>query len=172
MATTYTLISSVTVGSGGVSSVSFNSIPQTYTDLEIVTSTRTTDSQTGGHSVNAEFNSSTTGYSVRKILGNSTGTSSSSATGTKARIGRSDTAAQTASTFASSKAYIPNYTASNNKSISVDAAVESNDNTNWSLHLKASLWANSAAITDIVITISTATIAQYSTFYLYGISNA
>jgi hypothetical protein len=33
MANTYTLISSVTVGSGGAANIEFTSIPQTYTDL-------------------------------------------------------------------------------------------------------------------------------------------
>ena len=33
MATTYTLISSVTVGSGGAANIEFTSIPSTYTDL-------------------------------------------------------------------------------------------------------------------------------------------
>ena len=40
MANTYELISSVTVGAGGTTSVSFASIPQTYTDLKLVGSAR------------------------------------------------------------------------------------------------------------------------------------
>jgi hypothetical protein len=40
MADTYTLISSVTVGAGGASSIDFTSIPATYTDLLIKVSAR------------------------------------------------------------------------------------------------------------------------------------
>ena len=41
MANTYIKIASNTVGSGGVSSITFSSIPQTYTDLVIKASVRT-----------------------------------------------------------------------------------------------------------------------------------
>ena len=40
MATTFTKIASVTVGSGGASSIDFTSIPSTYTDLCVKLSTR------------------------------------------------------------------------------------------------------------------------------------
>ena len=40
MANTYTLIASNTVGSGGAASISFSSIPSTYTDLLVKISTR------------------------------------------------------------------------------------------------------------------------------------
>jgi hypothetical protein len=36
MATTYDLISSVTVGSGGAANIEFTSIPATYTDLVVL----------------------------------------------------------------------------------------------------------------------------------------
>ena len=38
---TEVLLDSYTVGSGGISSVTFSNIPQTYTDLKIVASTVT-----------------------------------------------------------------------------------------------------------------------------------
>jgi hypothetical protein len=65
MANTFELISSVTATSG--TSVSFTSIPQTYTDLCIFASIRTT--YTGGGAVSSaiQFNSTTTGYTSRYI---------------------------------------------------------------------------------------------------------
>ena len=45
MATTYTLISSVTVGSGGAASIEFTSIPADYTDLLLKVSMRCAGSQ-------------------------------------------------------------------------------------------------------------------------------
>jgi len=55
MATTYTLISSVTVGSGGAATMTFSSIPQTYTDLLVRVSARNTS--TSGSGLNMRFNS-------------------------------------------------------------------------------------------------------------------
>jgi hypothetical protein len=46
MAITYTLISSVTVGAGGAASMSFTSIPSTYTDLVVFCSGRAANSFT------------------------------------------------------------------------------------------------------------------------------
>jgi len=59
---TYTLISSVTVGSGGAATMQFNSIPSTYTDLVLSFSTRDTVSQNGAN-IKITFNSSSSGYS-------------------------------------------------------------------------------------------------------------
>ena len=46
MANTFEQITTVTVGSGGASSIDFTSIPQTYTDLVIKTSARNTSTST------------------------------------------------------------------------------------------------------------------------------
>ena len=48
MLNTYELIASTTVGSGGTSSINFNPIPSTYTDLKLICSIRTTQSSTNG----------------------------------------------------------------------------------------------------------------------------
>ena len=45
---TMTLIASNTVGSGGASSVTFSSIPQTYTDLVVKINSRVTSTDGGG----------------------------------------------------------------------------------------------------------------------------
>jgi hypothetical protein len=48
MATTYEIISSVTVGSGGAANIEFTSIPATYTDLYVLASIRSNRSGTYG----------------------------------------------------------------------------------------------------------------------------
>jgi len=79
-------------------------------------------------------------------------------------------ALDTASTFGNGQVYIPNYAGSNNKSTSADTVSEDNATLAYSA-LTAGLWSNTAAITSITIAAVT-NFAQYSTAYLYGISNA
>jgi hypothetical protein len=166
MANTYTLISSVTVGSGGAASMDFTSIPATYTDLLISTSLRI--NAAGGY-INISFNSNTTGYTNRYIQGNGSTATSSNNAGRFADI--PDYSSDTASTFSNGQIYIPNYTSSNNKSYSSDV-IEENNATQAYMYLIAGLWSNTSAITSIGLSPSSGNFVQYSTAYLYGISNA
>lgn len=169
MATTYTLISGVTVGSGGAATMSFTSIPSTYTDLVLVTSTRTNRAGNILDELNLTFNSNTSSYTWRRLLGES---SASSDPGSNRQVILSNGSNSTASTFDNSLVYIPNYSSSNNKSFSVDSVMEQNA-TATARQLIAGLWSNSAAITQIDLTSSSSSnFVEYSTAYLYGISNA
>lgn len=179
MATTYTLISSVTVGSGGVASITFSSIPQTYTDLQIFFSARisTTGDTFGNTKISLNGTPAGTVYSARGVRGNgsvagSNSTSSQDAvTNNFSAVGSS----ATASTFSNSTIYIPNYTSTTiAKSLSIDNVTENNATEAWAT-LWAGLWnpSTQAAITSIVLTSQYAgseLYAQYTTAYLYGIS--
>ncbi len=172
MATTYSLISSVTVGSGGAASMSFTSIPSTYTDLCLKVSSRSDATGSAWRNYTISFNGTSyaTDMSGKGLygLGSSVGTESpSSAIG---QFSTSDSA--TASTFSNSEIYIPNYTGSTNKSFSVDTVTENNA-TSAIAYMVAMLWSNTAAITSITLgNESTAIFKQHTTAYLYGISNA
>jgi hypothetical protein len=168
MATTYSLISSVTVGSGGAANIQFASIPATYTDLVLVTSLR---DNAGSFAAQITFNNSTTSYSNRYLRGN--GASASSAGGSVTTYIESFSVGSsfTANTFSNSNIYIPNYTGSTNKSVSVDSVTENNATTAYG-EILAGLWSNTSAITEIDITAGDGSFVQYSTAYLYGISNA
>ena len=167
MATTYKLISSVTVGSGGATTMTFSSIPQTYTDLLIKISSRNTTGGTDNHRIS--FNSNTSNYSLRTVGGN--GSTAYSNNNTNRVVGIVNGSTATASTFSNNDIYIPNYRTSNFKSFSTDAVSENNATTAYA-ELYASLWSDTAAITSIDIDANTLTFAQYTTAYLYGISNA
>jgi hypothetical protein len=81
-----------------------------------------------------------------------------------------DPSSATASTFASADIYIPNYTSSDYKSISIDTVTEKNA-TDAYMRLTAGLWSNTAAITSIGLNCSASgNFVQYSTFYLYGVA--
>jgi hypothetical protein len=173
MANTFVLIASVTVGSGGAANIEFTSIPSTYTDLLVLGSLR--DNRSGAGSVQdfvkIQPNSSTTNASWRGLIGN--GTSASSENNTSAlRWARITGSTATASTFGNGLFYIPNYAGSNYKSISSDGVAENNATEGWQA-LDANLWSNSATITSLKMIPADGTLfEQYSTAYLYGISNS
>lgn len=169
---TYTLISSVTVGSGGATSISFNSIPATYTDLLIKWSARTDYSGAALRYESISFNSNTSNYSWRTLYGS--GSTPDSLNGTTERLSAYNPAATaTASTFSNNEMYIPNYAGSNNKSYSTDSVTENNATSAYAT-LVAGLWSNTSAITSITLTpqYTTTGYQQYSTFYLYGVKSS
>ncbi len=170
MATTFELISAVTVGAGGAASIDFTSIPSTYTDLCLKLSSR---AATGGAvDVLIQFNTDSTSgnYSQRQLQGSGSGTPSSG-TGNQ-QSATSDGSSDTASTFANSEIYIPNYLSSAQKSFSTDSITENNATAAY-ITLRAGLWTGTAAINAIKLTHNGgANFAQYSTAYLYGVKNA
>jgi hypothetical protein len=169
---TYIKIASNTVGAGGVASVTFSSIPSTYTDLVIKISARQNVAFANAY---LQFNGSTgANYSYRRLRGDGSGVSSATAASqtsadTFASVGRSSF---TANTFSNAEIYVPNYTSANFKSFSIDS-VNENNATAADMALNADLWSQTAAITSVTLLAdSGANYVQYSTFTLYGISNA
>jgi hypothetical protein len=81
-------------------------------------------------------------------------------------VGRASISTDTASTFGNLSIYIPNYAGSADKNFSVDTVSENNATTAYT-QIFTGVWANTAAITQI--TLSLANFAQYSNAYLYGI---
>jgi hypothetical protein len=162
-----TLVSTVTVGSGGASSVEFTSIPQTGKDLLLLVSGRhsTTTKQ-----LQLRFNSdSASNYSFRLLEGDGANAGIAGLTANHARIPCS-ISTDTANTFGNTAAYVSNYTSSANKSFSIDGVSENNATTAYQ-SLLAYTWANSAAISSIqVLPNSGQTVAQHSTISLYIIS--
>jgi hypothetical protein len=171
---TFTQIgSAVTVGAGGAADITFSTIPSTYTDLVLRLSVRTSRSGTDvDDEIYIEFNGSGgTAYSVRMIEGNgSTARSVADTSQAKLTRGTAPTDDATSNTFSNTDYYIPNYAGSTNKSVSYDTVMENNATTSKAL-LVAGLWSNTAAITSIKVT-ALGSFVQYSTAYLYGVSNA
>ena len=174
MATTYEAIATVTVGSGGASTMSFTSIPATYTDLVIKASARGTQTA-ASHAFTLRFNSATTNYSSRELVGDGSAVSSGTrgVFGSALYIGNIDGDSATASTFASTEIYIPNYAGSAYKSLSVDAVTENNATEAYAT-LLAGLWSDTSAITsiDLISFSGHGTLMEHSTATLYGIKNS
>jgi len=175
MANTFIQIgSTVTVGSGGAASISFSSIPATYTDLKVVTSLRATGSR-GEDALLIRFNSDSTGgnYTIKWIRGNGSSATSGDGVGfAGGYVGEFNGGTSTTSTFTSQEIYIPNYTGGTQKSFSSYITQEANQTLAYA-HLVAGLWSGTAAITDITfIDHNGNNFAQYSTASLYGIKNS
>jgi hypothetical protein len=162
MANTYVKIgSTVTVGAGGAASISFSSIPSTYTDLQMLYSIRNTaDVNTFALTINGV----STNQTARRISGS--GSAASSSTYTEIQ---GNASSATANTFSNGSIYIPNYTSSNNKSISIDVVSENNATLAYA-NLEAWLWSQTSTITSLGFSgLYGGTLAQYSTATLYGI---
>jgi len=153
-------IETVTVGSGGAASITFDSIPDTYTDLKVLVSGRCSTTDT---TATIAFN--TGGTYTRKTLVGSGSAASSNTSAVDFRISQSG---DTASTFGNSEIYIPNYAASTTKSYSVDAVNENNATAAFQA-ITAGLWNQTAAITSIVLTPGSGDFVEHSTATLYGI---
>jgi hypothetical protein len=166
---TFVKIASVTVGSGGASSIDFTSIPSTYTDLCLKLSLR------DNRAANADFilisfNGSTTSFTNKYIEGDGFNTPASGSTARAA--GLANAATSTSNTFSNTEIYIPNYASSNYKSYSADAVSENNATTAFA-DFHAGLWSNTAAINQVTISPNSGTLfLEYSTATLYGIKNS
>jgi hypothetical protein len=171
MATTYKLISKVTVGSGGAANITFSSIPATYTDLCVLLSVRSAAAG-GDDQLRININSAGVGSNFTLRLLQGSGSSVSSSTSTAGYIvGGFNANGNTSNTFSSVQVYFPNYAGSTNKSFSIDSAMENNATTAYS-ELNAALYSNTNAISSLSFVTPSANLMQYSTARLYGIKNS
>jgi len=154
-------IQTIEVGSGGASTITFSSIPQTYDDLLILWSVSTTQANTNSWFL---INGSSSNLSVRSLFGSGSGVTSE----TTARL-VAGTDAET-SNFSNVSMYIPNYASSiASKSWSIDAVEESNATTAYQT-LQAGLYSSTSPITSLTITDTAGgPFRQYSSASLYGI---
>ena len=166
MAITYKLIEANTLGSSAAS-VTFSSIPQTYTDLLVLVSAR--GDAGGQRDCYISFNGSTSNFTNKLIEMSNNLVSSAS---TARYIGPVSGTTTTANVFSNAAIYIPNYTGSTYKSFSGNFVAENNAQATNAITLTAQLWSDTAAITSVGFAPSNGSFIQYSTFYLYGIKNS
>lgn len=172
MASSRQLISSQVLGTSATS-VTFSAIPGTFKDLVLRVSGRTDNADTMDN-LKIVFNGNTaTNYSYTELKATpSAGSeSSSNMTFVYGHYGL-DAASNTTNTFSSNEIYIPSYTASQNKPLSLINVLESNSTTLPFTSAQAQLWRNTAAITSIVLSSSNAAnFVSGSSFYLYGLAS-
>jgi hypothetical protein len=149
------------------SSISFENIPQFYSDLYILVSSRSNGAFTSSE-LDINLNGSSSDFSGRYLYGSGSGVGSTTDT---TMIGSSSAANNTANTFGNASIYIPNYTSSTAKSISGDGVGESNATTAYaSIH--AALWNQTAPITSITFKMDSGArnFVAGSSVSLYGIN--
>ena len=167
----YESIATTTVGSGGSATVTFSSIPATYTHLQIRGIIR---QSTGGFDqALAQFNSDTgNNYARHNLLGNGSTPSAEAVNPTnKISIAVIPGSSQSASVFGATVVDILDYTNTNKYTTTRAFAGTDNNGSgyNW---FSSGLWQNTAAITTITITPGGGNFVQYTQFALYGIKGA
>ena len=166
----YQLIETISVGAGGAASIEFTGIDQTGVDLQVVVSART--NSTGPLSnIKVTLNNDTgSNYSYKYLIGSGSAAQSGGGSFTGLLGITGTTQATTANTFANSQIYIPNYSGASVKSVSAES-VQENNGTNSYQHITAGSWNNTAAITSIILQVTTANnLVQYSSASLYKIT--
>lgn len=162
-----------TVGAGGAASVTFNNIPQSYKDLVIVGSTRTTNASALGY-IGVRLNGdSGTNYSyVMLDAYTSAYTFATAAPGFNCVFGGTNGNSTVASSFGDIRITIPDYTKGAFKAIQLDSTTADNTATAVMDQI-AGQWRSTAPVTSITLadTLSPANFAQYSSFTLYGVTD-
>lgn len=177
MPNTYTLISSNVLGSSAAS-VTFSSIPATYTDLVLRISARYSAAVVSAQiQLQPNGNTTSTNYSQTAIRGTGSAASSTndSTSGGRAYLPMGYIAGDsaTSNTFGSVEYYIPNYAETTKKPMSGYSASESNTATiSFVNYATAGLYHDTTALTSLVIKPSSDNFMAGSSFYLYGIKNS
>jgi hypothetical protein len=172
----YESIATVTVGSGGSATISFTSIPSTYTHLQIRSIGRTTRASNSTGTATIRFNSDTaSNYAYHELLG--TGSSAvydAQTSQTLISTGRMAASTAGSNIFGVQVIDILDYTSTNkNKTVRYLGGADTNGG--GEIYLGSGLWFKSPeAINRIDITAQsgTADFVQYTQFALYGIKGA
>jgi hypothetical protein len=161
------LIETITLGTV-VSSITFTSIPQTFTDLVLKISSRSTGDSSG---INLRINSdASTINDIRTLRGSGSVTYTDLYSNQPAIYLFDQTqSTYTANTFSNIEAYIPNYTGATFKSVSNDSVTENNGSTA-GLTIAAGIYKNTNAVTSLFLLDGGHSFVVGSTFSLYGIT--
>lgn len=158
----YDSIATVTVGSGGASSITFNSIPSTYKHLQI-----RGIAQESGSQISLRFNGDTgANYSFHNLSG--FGTVAAGAGTSQSQIFLNFYVAVSPSAPFAFIIDVLDY-ADTNKYKTLRSLNGTDLNGDGVVELVSGSWRNTAAINSITIYDSGANLGQYSTFALYGV---
>ena len=169
----YESIATVTVGSGGSSSITFSSIPSTYQHLQIRYLARS-NSIYQFEFANMQFNSDTSSSYVTHMLSGTGAAAQSESFGASSSFYGAGLCAgnpNSSGVFAAGVIDLLDYANTNkNKTIRTLSGLNNNDsNTGRQIALSSGVFIKTDAISSIVLTGNGANFSQYSSFALYGI---
>lgn len=161
------LIDSVTVGTGGSSTITFSSIPSTYQHLQIRLTSRATAG--GINAVCLRFNSdSGSNYADHRIEGNGASAyTDRNTSAVRAVSGLESGSTSGASIFGASVIDILDY-ANTSKYKTVRALGGIDNNGSGNISFGSGLWMSTSAVTSITMIPENTAFAEYSKFSLYG----
>jgi hypothetical protein len=172
--TAFESIATVSVGSGGAATVTFSSIPQTFTHLQVRAIARGSIN-TATVTADMQFNNDTgSNYGMHYILGNGTAASVGSDIGVNRTYGLQIPGLPAiASVFGTGVIDILDYS-STSKYKTIRTLTGFDNNGSGRVLLRSGLWMSTSAISTIKLFDSdySGNFAQYSTFALYGIKGA
>lgn len=168
-------ISTVTVGAGGASTITFSSIPATYKHLQLRMICRSSYSGYDAPVIKVGNTTIDTGanYAWHYLYGDTGGVGSSgSSSTTDTRLGKTADASMTSNVFGTKIIDILDYS-NTNKYKTIRALGNFDNNGTGQIELDSILWMNTSSITDIRFTLyNSGNYVQYSHFALYGIKAA
>lgn len=175
----YDSIATVTVGVTSVASVTFSSIPTTYTHLQIRAFAQTNRGTFGTDGMSLRINGDTTGsYNYHYLRGNGSTVTSAAGTGSYTNIvevGTASVGTTTGGTFGAHVIDILDYANTNKyKTMRNLHGNDINGTVGGSpgfLGITSALWMKTDAITSLVFT-GDSPFTQYTHFALYGIKGA
>jgi hypothetical protein len=172
--TAYESIATVTIGVTA-SAITFSSIPQTYTHLQVRGIGRAGGGAAADYNgINLQVNGDTgSNYKTHQLYGDGA-TAGASAQGSTnlTYTGVATGQNNTASVFSATIVDILDYTNTNKYTTLRALSGTDSNNTYGYLQLGSGLWLNTAAVTSLTFQISTVGFGQYSSFALYGIKGA
>jgi hypothetical protein len=166
----YESIATVTVGGGGSSTITFSSIPSTYSHLQVRGIARSSFTG-GGDAVIVRLNGDSGANYIRHVLlgdGSSATAAASSPSSTFGGLGAISSDQSSASIFGAVVFDLLDYT-NTNKNRTMRSLSGYDVNGSGSVEFRSNLYTSTTAVSSITLTLSSDNFKQYSSFALYGI---
>jgi len=158
-------IATTTVGSGGSATITFSSIPATFTHLQIrITYLQSVGSETGRLKINSDTGNN---YAIHEIYGNGS-SATAGASSSRGDLYATYATVNTASYSGGSIIDILDY-ANTNKYKTIRSLQGSDANGSGLVLFRSGLWQSTSAITTLTFTTANGVFSQHSSFALYGI---
>jgi hypothetical protein len=164
----HVLLETITLTSDA-SSVLLDNIPQSYSDLKLVASARSTRAGNAEDGFGIRLNASTSGYTYRILGGNGSSIYNLNTTYEQTWVYNIPAATAFGGIFGASEAYIPNYTSSSPKTYLVDGGAPNNVSTAY-VTMGVVNQTSTSAVTSITCLAQNGNLASGTTISLYGIA--